>query len=411
MLSEAEQEMVGAVRELARGPFTERAAGHDREGSFVGDNVDDLRKLGVPGAFVPAQFGGRDFGSEAMVAVIEEIAYGCGSTAVALNMHYFTADILVQAPTPSGAAVLRDIATNQVCICAPGSVSSMGLDTRTSGYRASDEGDAIVISGRAGFGSMSEGAKYIFLAGGMEPVEGQPAGLFFATPAIDTPGITNLHNWDALGFRGSGSHDVAVEGLRLSKAEAIVVPATFLEGIAALAASLPAEVRQNRARSALSICSIWLGLSQAALDRTIEYVSERYGMLPLTIPGVPPPTYRADEPWAQARVGEMAHWVHTGRIVLKTMAESLSTPYANSEEFNRTFAHTIYQLRLMTEEVALGAMKVCGAHAYVRGRPLERIYRDLTGCIVMAWKTDMLQGQLGLGALGRTFRVGGPVGV
>ena len=107
----------------------------------------------------------------------------------------------------------------------------------------------------------------------------------------------------------------------------------------------------------------------------------------------------------------MTHWVHTGRIVLKAMTESLSTPYASGEEFNRSFAHTVYQLRRMTEEVALGTMKVCGAHAYVRGRPLERIYRDLTGCIVMAWKTDQLQGQLGLGALGRTFRVGGPVGV
>jgi alkylation response protein AidB-like acyl-CoA dehydrogenase len=65
----------------------------------------------------------------------------------------------------------------------------------------------------------------------------------------------------------------------------------------------------------------------------------------------------------------------------------------------------------MAEEVTLGCMKVCGAHAYVRGRPLERIYRDLTGCVAMAWKTDLLKQQLGLGALGRPFVPGGPVGV
>jgi alkylation response protein AidB-like acyl-CoA dehydrogenase len=65
----------------------------------------------------------------------------------------------------------------------------------------------------------------------------------------------------------------------------------------------------------------------------------------------------------------------------------------------------------MCEEVAMESMKVCGAHAYVRNRPLERIYRDLTGCVVMAWKTDSLAQQVGLATLGRPFLVGGPIAV
>jgi alkylation response protein AidB-like acyl-CoA dehydrogenase len=411
MLTEAEEKMVAAVRELARGPFAERATAHDREGSFVADNIDDLRKIGVPGAFVPAQYGGAGFGAEALIRVVEEIAYGCGSTAVALNMHYFTADILLLAPSPATAEVLKDIGTNQACICAPGSVVSTGLDTRKSGYSAKDDGDALLVSGRGGFGSMSEGAKYMFAGGNVEVAEGQPPSIFFSTPRLDSPGVTNLKNWDALGFRGTASHDVVLENVRIPKDQALVVPAAFLEQLQAAAAALPAEVRQGRARTALSILAIWLGLAQAALDFTVDYVGERYGLLPIALPNLPPPTYRADEPWAQSGLGEIAHWVYTGRVVLYDMAASLSKPYASQDEFNRAFAHTIYQLRRMSEEVALGCMKVCGAHAYVRGRPLERIYRDLTGCIVMAWKTDLLKQQLGLGALGRPFVAGGPVGV
>ena len=53
-------------------------------------------------------------------------------------------------------------------------------------------------------------------------------------------------------------------------------------------------------------------------------------------------------------------------------------------------------------------MRVCGAHAYVRSRPLERIFRDMVGGNVMAWKTDELRQTLGMGALGLPIRIGGP---
>jgi len=64
----------------------------------------------------------------------------------------------------------------------------------------------------------------------------------------------------------------------------------------------------------------------------------------------------------------------------------------------------------MSEEVSAGAMRVCGAHAYVRNRPLERIYRDMVGGNVMAWKTDELLHSLGLSALGREITFVGPAG-
>ena len=73
-------------------------------------------------------------------------------------------------------------------------------------------------------------------------------------------------------------------------------------------------------------------------------------------------------------------------------------------------ARTVYHLRRMSEEVSQGAMKVCGAHAYVRQKPLERIFRDMVGGNVMAWKTDELQLSLGLAALGQPITFVGPAG-
>jgi alkylation response protein AidB-like acyl-CoA dehydrogenase len=64
----------------------------------------------------------------------------------------------------------------------------------------------------------------------------------------------------------------------------------------------------------------------------------------------------------------------------------------------------------MSEELAQGSMKVCGAHAYVKSKPLERIFRDMIGGNVMAWKTDELQISLGQGALGMPITFVGPAG-
>lgn len=410
MLTPAESTVIDAVRDLARTKFPGRAAAHDREGTFPAENVAELKALGVPGFNVPAQYGGGGASAEARARVIEEIAYGDGSTAVAMNMHWFTADILLLAPTPPAVAVLEDVGKNNALMCAPGSVASGQLDTRKSGYRARLDGDNVVVNGRAGFASMSEGATYVFLAGAVDRDGGGDPDLFFGTPRMDTPGIKNLHNWDAMGFRGTASHDIACEDVVLAPGQALVVPASFIAGLQQAAQALPAEVRQGRTAGSVGILAIWLGLSQAALDFTTAYVAERYGMTPIT--GLGPDTgYRANEAWAQLRIGEMAHQVHTGRVVLYDFARSLTTPYPSTEAFTFAFANTIYHLRRMSEEVAMGAMKVCGAHAYVRSRPLERIYRDLTGCIVMAWKTDQLAHQIGLGALGMPMLVGGPVGV
>lgn len=413
MLTKAEAELVQTVENLSKSEFSERAAAVDREGRFPADNVKALQSLKVPGMGMPTSFGGGGMSAEARLRVVEAVAYGCGSTAVALNMHFFVADTLLLNPAPTEAAmvVTRDVAANQALMCGPGSIATTGLDTRTAGFRAREEADALVVNGKAGFASMSEGATYVFISGTVDRGEGVEPDLFFATPRHDTPGLTNLRNWDGMGFRGTASHDIQMDDVRIPKSAALVVPATFFEMLGQISAGLPAPVRQGRAVGALGILAIWLGLSQAALDFTKDYVQQRYGVTPLPGPGSEQIGMRADDAWAQIAIGEMAHWVETGRTVLYDFASRMDTPYPSAGEFNRAFGIAIYHLRRMCEEVAIGSMKVCGAHAYVKNRPLERIYRDLTGCVVMAWKTGLLAQQVGLATLGRPFVIGGPIAV
>jgi alkylation response protein AidB-like acyl-CoA dehydrogenase len=407
-MDQAETELLTAVRDLARGPFTERATQSDREGAFSHANLADLRALGIPGMGIPKELGGGGLSAETHIRIVEEVAYGDGSTAVALNMHLLGVEALVGLPPfPRRNLVIEAVAKEGATLCGPISVPSGELDSRTSGLRVTEEGNELVINGRVGFASMSDGARFVIAVGTIDRGEGNEPHMVLAMPELDTPGIKVQHNWDAMGFRATASHDIHFEDARVPKADALVAPVGIIRAIMEATIANPA-LAASRARGALGIPAIWLGLSQAAFDFTLEYVGKRHGMLAGANPLFGPQGLRSQEPWAQIGVGNLDHWVSTGRVVLYDMVRRLGEPVESTQAFNMGMLRVIYHLRRMGEEVATGAMRVCGAHAYVRSRPLERIFRDLVGSNVMAWKTDQLQQTIGMGALGMPVTIGGP---
>jgi len=407
-----ETDLIQQVSELSRTKFVERSAETDREGKFPRKNVDELVAMNVPAMALTKDLGGLDISVEAQTRIMEEVAYGDGSTAVALNMHAIVAGMLqTMPPFPRRDLVLNDIGKNGALICGPGSVPTTGLDNRQAGFRAEEDGDFIVLNGKAGFASMSEGAKYTIMGGAIDRGEGNPPDLALTVPELSTPGIKNMLNWDAMGLRGTASHDIVADNVRIPKTEALVIPTAMMRLVLEAQANVINVETQLRARGALGILAIWLGLSQAAFDFTLDYVKQRHGYLAGGLSTVGnQPGYRSEQAWAQFGIGNMEHWLETGRIVLYDTVRRLETPFSDPQAFTRHMVRTVYHLRRMSEEVSQGAMKVCGAHAYVKNRPLERIFRDMVGGNVMAWNTDELQLSLGLSALGMPITFVGPAG-
>lgn len=407
-----ESELVANVRDLARGRFVERAAASDREGRFSQQNIDELLELKVPQMALSKDVGGLDISVEAQMRIMEEIAYGDGSTAVAINMHAVVAGFLQgMPPFPRRNAVLADMGQTGALICGPGSVPTGGLDNRQAGFRVRDDGDFLLIHGKAGFASGSEGAKYALIGGMVEVDEGEPENMALTVPDLSTPGINNLRNWDAMGLRATASHDIVIENARIPKSEALIIPLAMLRIVLEAQSQVVNVQTQMRARGALGILATWLGLSQAAFDFTLDYVKQRHGYLAGAAGSLGNQAgYRSEQPWAQFGIGNMEHWLETGRIILYECVQRLETPFESPQAFTRHLVRTVYHLRRMSEEVSQGAMKVCGAHAYVKNRPLERIFRDMVGGNVMAWKTDELMHSLGLSALGQPITFVGPAG-
>ena len=406
MDAEASQQLIEQVRALARGPFRERAAEADRAGELVIGNFNELAELGIAGLMISEAFGGLEADGETMVRVVEEIAYGDASTAVAVNMHLLVTGIASALPPfPHRDQMLKACAAAAWC-CAPGSIPSRELDNTSTGFMAVEDGTDLVISGRAGFASGADAAEYAMVGALIErPAE---PDLVISLPKLDNEAITNRGNWNGMGLRATASHDVVIEDLRLARADCFVVPLSLLRMGEQM---IPQLQWQRRALPGLGICAIWLGNAQAMFDETIEYLQQRRGYLAsANSPLGGTNELRSQQAWAQMALGEMDSWLASGRTMLYHAVDEVDRAYADRQSFIRMQVQTTHHLRRMAEEVAQISIKTTGAHAYVKGHPLERLYRDLTGGIVMAWKTDELQHSLGLAALGEEITIVGPAG-
>lgn len=407
-LTDAERKLLAQVRELARGPFRERAPEADAAGEFCQANADALRELGVPGMMLPESSGGLGVSGATAVRMMEEIAWGDPSTAVAVNMHLVVTGLLgLFPPFERRNAVLKAVAEEGAWCCAPGSIPLRQLDNRRAGYDAVEEGAELVWNGRSGFASMSDGARFALLGARIERGEDRDPDMVVAVADLDAEGLTNHRNWDGMGLRATASHDISLENLRMPRSDALIVPLALLRAAEQMQTQ---QQWQRRAYVALGILAIWLGNAQALFDEVVAYVQKRYGYLAFEGEIGAPTGLRSEQPWAQMALGNMEHWLGTSRSLLYDALRQVEEPFPDRQSFVRYQVRTTYHLRRMAEEVAQGAISVAGAHGYVRGSEIDRLYRDLTGGIVMAWKTDELRHSLGLSALGQEITIVGPAG-
>src|SRR5262252_5861947 len=205
---------ISIVREL--GPaFAARAAAHDGDDSFVADNYKDLRARRLFSAGVPAELGGGGASQAELADVLRTLATYCSSTALALAMH--THQVLIpvwrwrheRAPVEG---MLRRLATEELILA-----SSGGSDWLTGSGRAEKVEGGYRVTARKIFASGSPSADlFSTMAVYDDPVEG-PTVLHFVVP-FDSPGVKIHDNWRTLGMRGTGSHDVTLDGVFVSDA-------------------------------------------------------------------------------------------------------------------------------------------------------------------------------------------------
>ncbi|ALH80867.1 acyl-CoA dehydrogenase family protein [Sphingopyxis macrogoltabida] len=326
-----------------------RAAAHDREGRFVAENFALLREAGLIGAAVPVDLGGDGLDYRTLCAIVRRIGTRCGSTALAFSMHCHLVAAAVwrwerqQAPTDG---LLRRVAAENLVL-----VSSGGSDWLQSAGTATRVDGGFRIDARKIFSSGSPAGDLLMSSAVYDDPEAGPTVLHFALP-FAAEGVTVLDTWDAMGMRGTGSHDVEIKGAFLADA---AVSGRRPQGkwhplfhiISMIAFPL--------------IYSAYVGVAEAARDAALAVARRKPANAGLI-----------------ALAGEMQNSLWTAETALDAMIAAAETAEPGPATTSYVMTGRTVVGRAATRTVEL-AMELAGGGAFYKSSPIERAFRDIQG--------------------------------
>jgi acyl-CoA dehydrogenase len=323
----------------------ERRCDETRE--FAASNFEMLRERGFLALTVPAELGGHDLSRTETAAVLRALGRHCPATALALAMHTHVAAAAAwrwkhqKAPTDG---LLKRIAAERIQL-----LSSGGSDWLPGSGKAEKVEGGYRVHARKTFASGAPAAQ-LFMTGAVE--HDAPDGLavlHFGVP-MNAQGVSIVETWDTLGMRGSGSHDVVLDGVFVPDAAVAArrkpdVWHPLLHLVAMVAFPL--------------IYSVYTGIAEAARDIAVAQASKRRSL-------------------AIETVGAMDTELASTRIACDTLVAFCETATPSPETTNTAFMYRSLVGRSAVRTVDL-AMDVAGGAAYFRRVGLERLFRDVQG--------------------------------
>jgi alkylation response protein AidB-like acyl-CoA dehydrogenase len=368
-----------ALAEQHAADFATRADQHDLEGSFPFENIAAMQRSGVMAACVPVEFGG--LGVESMhdaILGINRLGRGDGSTAIATSMHLFSSWVLTRAwraamaagETPQAeqaASVLRQIGVGQVVRCAP--QSEPGTDMLHPLVEATKVEGGWHLNGRKIFGTLSPAASHMAIACRVRDSQGS----FRRARTIVRRGSAGMdiqNNWDALGMRASGSHDIVFQDC--------FVPEAALRDDGPWGAWTEQALSGQLAFN-MGLVGAFLGMAEAARELIVETVTRRRRG--------PRGRILAEHASIQHLIAEIEIDLAAARAMLArtaTMADAFfsqylvgTVPLDELHALMKDFQCTKWFVNRKAIEIVDRALTASGGAGYLSGNPLSRLYRDV----------------------------------
>ena len=326
------------------------AAAHDRDGTFVSEAFDLFKSSGYLALAVPTELGGRGATIRQVAAAQRELAKHCGSSALAVSMHHhvtlFTA-WRYRRGLPGAEATLRRIADEGIVL-----VSTGGADfTRPRGTAVPVDG-GYRVSGRKVFASQVPAGDVFSTMFVLDDNGDGPVILNMAVP-VRADGVTVLDNWDTLGMRGTGSHDVEIRDVFVPEDKVL---ARRPYGVV----DAPLQVIISNAFPVIG--AVYLGIAEAARDAALGLARKRPADAALF-----------------ALFGEMENALATARMAHRDMVEAADGCTAPGPETTNRIMIARTLVGRAAVEVVEKAMEAVGGSAFYRAAGLERLFRDVQG--------------------------------
>jgi alkylation response protein AidB-like acyl-CoA dehydrogenase len=353
----------------------ERAAQHDRDGTFPHENFADIRRVGLPALVVPQEFGGWGANLLESTLTMETLAQGDGSTALSFVMHVQvlggTADTVAGAaadqersswPQTLFAQVCRDAVEQGALINSVATEPNLGSPSRgglpeTTAEPVRENGKTVwLVNGLKTFASLSPEMDYFIIPAALQDGSGHVAR--FVIPA--GPHFEIIETWDAFGMRATGSHDLKIVNARVTEEQMI--------GRGAPSPRTTGKAPAN-AWFICTVAAVYLGVAQAALDFAADFALTR---VPTAL-GKP----IAELESIQRRLGQAELLLLQARALLYNTANDWDQLVARRDELAPAVIATKFTVTNNAIEAVDHVVRVVGGAAMSRSMPLERYLRDV----------------------------------
>lgn len=353
-LSEEQKTWKKIVHDYAEKELRPKAREVDEKEEFNWEAVRKGGPVGLLGLNIPEEYGGSNVDSISNSIAMEELGWGCGSTALAFTAHngLGTAPIAIYGSEELKKKWLPLVATGKnklgsLALTEPGAGSDIQGGVLT---RAARDGDEWVINGSKMWNTNASIAEYIITLVRTDPKGGSKSLSMILVPT-DAKGLTIHPAEKKMGLRGSPTHAVTYEDVR--------VPLGYMigpegRGLQQTLATLDA--------GRISIGAISVGLARGAMEAAISYAKERKAFNQSI----------ADFQAIQFKIANMEVEIELARtyIYKASWLKDQGRPYSKEAAIAKLYATE------MAERVIYDAIQIHGGFGYSREYHVERMYRD-----------------------------------
>lgn len=342
------------VHEFVAGEVQPKAREVDETSTFNWQAVRKMGPLGLLALSIPEEFGGTGMDALSAVIAIEELGWGCGSTALSIAAHngLGTAPLTIFGSNELKRKWLPILASGRgklgaLALTEPGAGSDLQGGVTT---KAEKIGNEWIINGAKMWCTNASIAEYIITLVRTNPKGGSRSLSMILVPT-DTPGLFIHPAEKKMGLKGSPTHAVSFEDVR--------VPLDNLIGEQDMGLQQTLATLDG---GRISIGALSVGLAQAAFEAARDYARQRQAFGKAI----------AEHQAIQFMLADAATEIEIARLIVYRAAwlKENGRPYSKEAAMAKLFATET------GERVARNAIQIHGGMGYSSNYPVERIYRD-----------------------------------
>ena len=351
-LSDDEQMLIEAIREIARERVAPRAAEIDRTSQFPWDMKELLAQQDILAMPFPSEYGGIESSELAVVMAIEELARNCATTSLILAVQQLgSLPIILAGNDEQKRKYLPPLASGEWLAAFGLTEAGSGSDAAAMQTFAVRKGDTYILNGSKRFITNGGLAQVNSLFALTDPKAGT-RGISAFIVEKDFPGFSVGRIEEKMGIKGSQTAE-----LIFTDCEVPVENLLGREGDGFKFAMMTLD------RTRPGVAAQAMGIAQGALDLALSYSKQRVQFKkPI-----------AENQGIQFMLADMATKVEAARLLVYNAAEMIDRGELNFGKYSsmaKLYASDIAM------EVTGDAVQILGGYGYMKEYPAERMMRD-----------------------------------